>query len=124
LASIIIGITTSLILFCSHFHQVEDDLAAGKKSPIVRLGTEKAAQLLPWIGGSIYAMTLLLVAGQIFPIWTLLIFLSFPFAFQLLRHVGTYHDQPEQVSNCKFIAVALHFWSGLLLGLGFLLPLG
>ncbi len=115
LASIIIGITTSLILFCSHFHQVEDDLAAGKKSPIVRLGTEKAAQLLPWVGGSIYTMTLLLVAGQIFPIWTLLIFLSFPFAFQLLRHVGTYHDQPEQVSNCKFIAVTLHFWSGLLL---------
>ena len=113
LASIIIGITTSLILFCSHFHQVEDDLAAGKKSPIVRLGTEKAAQLLPWVGGSIYTMTLLLVAGQIFPIWTLLIFLSFPFAFQLLRHVGTYHDQPEQVSNCKFIAVTLHFWSGL-----------
>jgi 1,4-dihydroxy-2-naphthoate octaprenyltransferase len=28
----------SLILFCSHFHQVEDDFAVGKRSPIVRLG--------------------------------------------------------------------------------------
>ena len=37
-ASIIVGIITSLILFCSHFNQVADDLAAGKKSPVVRLG--------------------------------------------------------------------------------------
>ncbi|WP_445240903.1 2-carboxy-1,4-naphthoquinone phytyltransferase [Microcoleus vaginatus] len=34
-ASAIVGITTSIILFCSHFHQIADDLAAGKKSPIV-----------------------------------------------------------------------------------------
>lgn len=46
-----LGVTTSLILFCSHFHQVADDLAAGKRSPIVRLGTERAAQLLPWACG-------------------------------------------------------------------------
>ena len=31
--SSIIGISTSIILFCSHFHQVEDDLKAGKKIP-------------------------------------------------------------------------------------------
>ncbi len=120
-ASIIVGITTSLILFCSHFHQGEDDLAAGKRSPIVRLGTEKAAQLLIWFGGSIYVLTVLFVVLRVFPVWTLLIFASLPFALQLFRHVGTNHDRPEKVSNCKFIAVTLHFWSGILLGLGFVL---
>lgn len=120
--SAIVGITTSLILFCSHFHQVADDLAAGKRSPIVRLGTTKAAQLLPWFGGSIYALTIIFVAWQIFPIWTLLIFFSLPFAVKLFRHVGEFHDQPAKVSNCKFIAVTTHFWSGLLLGLGFVIP--
>lgn len=121
-ASIIIGITTSIILFCSHFHQVEDDLAAGKRSPIVRIGTKKGSQLLLWFNGSIFALTVLFVALQIFPIWTLLIFGSLPFAIELSRHVYQYHDRPEKVSNCKFIAVSLHFWSGLLLGLGFMLP--
>lgn len=121
-ASTLVGIATSLILFCSHFHQVTDDLAAGKLSPIVRLGTLKAAQLLPWLGGSIFALAGVLVLWQIFPIWSLLIFASLPVALQLFRHVGTYHNQPEKVSNCKFIAVTLHFWSGLLLGLGFVLP--
>lgn len=120
-ASIIVGITTSLILFCSHFHQVVDDLAAGKRSPIVRLGTEKGSQLLPWLSGSIYTLTGLCVGLGAFPVWTLLIFVSLPFALQMCRHVSTYHNQPEKVSNSKFIAVALHFWSGLLLGLGFVL---
>ncbi|WP_293352972.1 MULTISPECIES: 2-carboxy-1,4-naphthoquinone phytyltransferase [unclassified Microcoleus] len=120
-ASAIVGITTSIILFCSHFHQVEDDLAAGKKSPIVRLGTQKGAQLLQWLCGSVYALTVLFVALRIFPIWTLLIFGSLFFAIDLCRHVANYHDQPAKVSNSKFIAVTLHFTSGLLLALGFVL---
>ncbi|HAX76875.1 MAG TPA: 2-carboxy-1,4-naphthoquinone phytyltransferase [Cyanobacteria bacterium UBA11372] len=120
-AAVIVGIATSLILFCSHFHQVEDDLAAGKLSPIVRLGTARGAQVLLWFGGSIYLLTALFVALGMFPISTLLVFVSLPFTIQLVRHVNQYHDQPEKVSNCKFIAVAVHFWSGLMLGLGFVL---
>ncbi|MEB3179716.1 MAG: 2-carboxy-1,4-naphthoquinone phytyltransferase [Nostocaceae cyanobacterium] len=118
-ASIIVGIATSLILFCSHFHQVNDDITAGKQSPIVRLGTKNGAQLLPWVCGSIYSLTLLFVSLGMFPLWTLLSFVGLPFAWKLCRHVGKNHNLPEQVSNCKFIAVAVHFWSCLLFGLGF-----
>jgi len=118
-AAVIIGITTSVILFCSHFHQVEDDTAAGKRSPIVRLGTHRGSQLLIWFGSSAYVLTGLFTLLGIFPIWTLITFLSLPFALKLFRHVHQYHDQPDKVSNCKFIAVAMHFCSGLLLGLGF-----
>ncbi|MBD2462243.1 2-carboxy-1,4-naphthoquinone phytyltransferase [Oscillatoria sp. FACHB-1407] len=120
-ASVILGISTTLILFCSHFHQVSDDIAAGKRSPIVRMGTRRGAQLLPWACGSLFGLTVLFVGLQWFPLWTLLIFGSMPSAVKLCSHVGKYHDQPEQVSNSKFIAVALHFWSGLLLCLGFVL---
>ncbi|CAN0915568.1 2-carboxy-1,4-naphthoquinone phytyltransferase, chloroplastic [Linum grandiflorum] len=34
-ASFLIGFTTTLILFCSHFHQIEEDEAVGKISPLV-----------------------------------------------------------------------------------------
>jgi 1,4-dihydroxy-2-naphthoate octaprenyltransferase len=118
---VIIGITTSIILFCSHFHQVKDDLAAGKRSPIVRLGTERGAQGLEVFSASIYGLTCLFVALGIFPWSTLIIWLSLPLAIQLSRHVKQYHNQPEQVSNSKFIAVNLHFVSGLLLGLGLII---
>ncbi len=120
-ASVIVGIVTSLILFCSHFHQVEDDIAAGKRSPIVRLGTERGAQILIWFTGCIYPLSLLLVGLGIFPIWTLLSWVSLPFAVKLCRHVQENHHQPEKISNSKFIAVAVHFWSCLLLGVGFMI---
>ncbi|NEP29660.1 UbiA family prenyltransferase, partial [Moorena sp. SIO3I6] len=122
-ASIIVGLATMLILFCSHFHQVEDDIAAGKRSPIVRLGTKRGAQLLPWICGSLFAATAGFVIIGLFPIWTLLSLVGLPFAIKLCRHVNAHYNQPEKVSNCKFIAVALHFWSGLLLGVGFVINL-
>ncbi|MEH1814808.1 MAG: 2-carboxy-1,4-naphthoquinone phytyltransferase [Nostoc sp.] len=120
-ASVIVGIATTLILFCSHFHQVKDDIAAGKRSPIVRLGTAKGAQLLIWFTASIYPLTLLFVLWGISPAWTLLSWVSLPFAFKLCRHVQENHNQPDKVSNCKFIAVAVHFWACLLFGLGFML---
>lgn len=120
-ASVIVGIATSLVLFCSHFHQVKDDIAAGKRSPVVRLGTAKAAQLLYWFTGGIYPLTLLFVLWGIFPTWALLSWLSLPFAIQLCRHVQQNHHLPEKVSNCKFIAVNMHFWCCLLLGVGFVL---
>ncbi len=119
-ASVIVGIVTSLILFCSHFHQVNDDIAAGKRSPIVRLGTAKAAQVLTWVTVCIYPLTLGFVLLGAFPLWTLLTCGSLPFAFKLCRHVLENHDQPDKVNNCKFIAVAVHFWSCLLLGVGFM----
>lgn len=120
-ASVIVGIATTLILFCSHFHQVEDDIAAGKRSPIVRLGTKRGAQILPWFCGSIFGLTLIGVSSGLFPLWTLLSFAGIPPAIQLCRHVLKYHNQPQQVSNCKFIAVSVHFWTCLLLGLGFII---
>ncbi|MBW4561461.1 MAG: 2-carboxy-1,4-naphthoquinone phytyltransferase [Mojavia pulchra JT2-VF2] len=121
LASVIVGIVTSLILFCSHFHQVKDDIAAGKRSPIVRLGTRKGSQVLNWFTASIYPLTLGFVLWGIFPIWTLLSWVSLPFAFKLCRHVQDNHNQPDKVKNCKFIAVAVHFWCCLMLGVGFML---
>jgi 2-carboxy-1,4-naphthoquinone phytyltransferase len=118
-ASMIIGISTSLILFCSHFHQVKDDLAAGKLSPIVRMGTKMGARVLQWSTASIYILTVVGVISKLFPIATLLIFISLPLAFKLTNFVGAYHDRPEIVRTCKYLAVRLHFVSGLLLALGF-----
>ncbi|MBE9233226.1 2-carboxy-1,4-naphthoquinone phytyltransferase [Cuspidothrix issatschenkoi LEGE 03284] len=120
-ASVILGIVTSLVLFCSHFHQVEDDITAGKKSPIVRLGTQTGAKVLVGFTASIYPLILVFVILHIFPLWTLLSFLSLPFAVKLCRHVWENHNLPDKVSNSKFIAVNVHFFSCLFLGLGFIL---
>jgi 2-carboxy-1,4-naphthoquinone phytyltransferase len=120
----VIGMTTMLVLFCSHFHQGEDDLAAGKRSPIVRLGTLRAAQLVPWFCGSIFASILVAIVWGWLPLGGLLVLLSVPFALKLCRHLLRHHDQPDAIKNAKFVAIAFHSTSGLLLCLGFLLSTG
>ncbi|WP_026072455.1 2-carboxy-1,4-naphthoquinone phytyltransferase [Nodosilinea nodulosa] len=119
MVGVIVGLTTTLVLFCSHFHQVDDDLAAGKRSPIVRLGTRRGAALIPWVCGIVFAIAAIGLLLGIFPIWTALVFLSLPSAWRLGRHVTRFHDQPERVFNAKFFAIGFHFWSGVLLALGF-----
>lgn len=122
IASTLIGLTTSIILFCSHFHQVTDDLAAGKRSPIVRLGTALGAKVLAWSTAITFALAVLFICLDYAPLGTVLIFFSLPIAYELVSHVNANHDKPDLVRNCKFIAVKLHFWSGLLWSLGFILP--
>ncbi len=120
-ASIVIGLATSLILFCSHFHQVADDQAVGKLSPVVRLGTKRSAQLIPWIWGSIFGVTLMGGLFQIFPLLALVaVAVSLQPAVQLADLLRRHHDQPDQIKESKFIAVSFHFWYGLVLGLSFL----
>jgi 1,4-dihydroxy-2-naphthoate octaprenyltransferase len=119
--SSIIGLNTSIILFCSHFHQVEDDLAAGKRSPIVRLGTSNGAKILTWMTASIYILTVILVLRGTLPFLCLIIFGSLPFAYQLASHVQQNHAYPAKVSNSKFIAVNLYLTSSLFLILGLIL---
>ncbi|NJL46988.1 MAG: 2-carboxy-1,4-naphthoquinone phytyltransferase [Leptolyngbyaceae cyanobacterium SM2_5_2] len=119
LVGVIIGLTTTLVLFCSHFHQVEDDIAAGKRSPIVRLGTRRGAQLVPWVCSVVFVIALVSILTGLFPGWTALILASALPAWRLSQHVNRYHDQPQKVSNAKFYAVGFHFWSGVLLSLGF-----
>ncbi len=119
--AMIVGITTTLVLFCSHFHQVEDDLKAGKKSPIIRLGTSRGAQVLPWACGGIGMIWAIALWQGGLPWGSLLLWGSAPAAVRLCQHVLAFHDQPERVSSSKFLAIHFHFWSGLLLVLGLLI---
>ena len=119
--SSIVGISTSIILFCSHFHQVKDDLAAGKRSPIVRLGTATGAKVLTAATASLYVLTIVLIIADVLPLTGLVIFGSLPFAYQLVRHVEQNHAVPNKVSNSKFVAINLYLSSSLLLILGSIL---
>ncbi len=116
--AIMVGIATTLVLFCSHFHQVEDDLKAGKRSPIARLGTQRGAQLLPVACGAVLVTNLVAIAQGGLPWSTLLVWGALPAAIKLCRHVLAFHDQPEKVKNSKFLAIYFHFWSGVLLIIG------
>lgn len=114
-SALIVGIATTLVLFCSHFHQVEDDLNAGKRSPIVRLGTLLGARLLAIACVAVMIIALWAMTQGGLPISGLLLLGAVPSAVQLCKRVLTVHDQPALVSNAKFLAIHFHFWIGGLL---------
>ena len=117
-ASILIGLSTSIILFCSHFHQIKDDILAGKKSPIVRLGSQKSSQVLTFSIVIFYVIALIWILTGILPRTSIIMLASLPMGIQLSKLVRENHNRPDQVKNSKFIAVNLHFVSALMLSLG------
>ncbi len=120
-SGILIGISTSIILFCSHFHQVKDDFSAGKRSPIVFLGTRLGSIVLKITIIFLIFLILFFPILKILSFWTFLNLFSFPIAYKLVCHVSKYHNQASKVQNSKFIAIKFHFFSGILLSIGLVL---
>ena len=122
------ALATSLVLFCSHFHQVEEDAAHGKRSPVVRLGTARAAALIPWFVGLSFTLEWLPVALGHWPPTALLSGLGLPAGWALICLMRRYHDQPQRTCISKFLALRFQAWNGLGLALGLALaplwPLG
>jgi 1,4-dihydroxy-2-naphthoate octaprenyltransferase len=87
----------------------------------VRLGTARGATILTVGVVSLYLLTVIFILWGIAPGFSSLIFLSLPLGIKLINYVREYHDQPIPISSCKFIAVQLHFISGILLTLGYIL---
>ncbi|GBG87332.1 hypothetical protein CBR_g45392 [Chara braunii] len=101
-ASALLGMTTSLILFCSHFHQIEDDRKAGKLSPMVRLGSkEKGAAIVSMVLPVIYCTGIGLVLLKVLPLTCLLGFaLSSPVAGVMRNFIlQNYHDPHRKFSE-------------------------
>ena len=112
------ALATTLVLFCSHFHQVGDDAAHGKRSPVVRLGTARAAGLIPWFVALVLALQVLPVLLGLWPLTALLGLIGVPPALGLIRLLERHHNAPQRISGSKFLALRFQSLSGLGLALG------
>ena len=98
---------------CSHFHQVSEDASHGKRSPVVRLGTARAAALVPWfVAGSLALQWAPVLLGQ-WPLTALLAGLGLVPARRLINLLGDHHDAPERIVGSKFLALRFQALSGL-----------
>ncbi|KAL3687681.1 hypothetical protein R1sor_013990 [Riccia sorocarpa] len=119
-ASVLVGITTSLILFCSHFHQIDSDTAAGKLSPLVRLGTEKGAKVVQAAVIGLYMILASLTVTRSLPLSCLVFsLLTVPIGKLVIEFVQKNHTNKQLIFMAKYFAVRLHAAFGLALTLGF-----
>ncbi len=115
--SLLIGsgpsLATTLVLFCSHFHQIKEDKKHGKNSPLVRLGAKKGAKLIPWIVFIIYVFQLFIIINGFIPILCILYLISFPQSLKLINLLKYSYNKPEKIKNCKFIAIKFQTLNGI-----------
>jgi 1,4-dihydroxy-2-naphthoate octaprenyltransferase len=85
---------------------------------VVRLGTDRAAALVPWfVAGSLALQWTPVLLGQ-WPLTALLGAAGLPPARQLIRLLRDHHDQPERIVGSKFLALRFQAFSGLGLAAG------
>ncbi len=112
------ALATTLVLFCSHFHQIEEDAAHGKRSPVVRLGTARASSLVPWFVAGTLALEWTPVLHGDWPPTALLGALGLPAAVALIRLLRVHHAEPERIQGSKFLALRFQGLNGLGLSIG------
>jgi len=116
------ALATTLVLFCSHFHQVEEDAAHGKHSPVVRMGTARSAALIPWFIACTLALEWWPMLTGEWPPTVLLSAVALLPGVALVRLLRDHHAEPERISGSKFLALRFQAFNGLGLMVGLALP--
>lgn len=118
-ASVLVGLTTTLILFCSHFHQVKEDLAVGKMSPLVRLGTETGSEVVKIAVISLYSSLLVFGLFRTLPLICLILCaLTFPMGKLVVNYVEENNKDNSKIFMAKYYCVRLHTLFGAALAAG------
>ncbi len=112
------ALATTLVLFCSHFHQVEEDSSHGKKSPLVRLGTRRAAALVPWLIAFCFGLEWTPILMGHWPITAFLGVIGLPSGLALINLLKRHHNQPQRISGSKFLALKFQALNGFGLSIG------
>tara|TARA_Y100001968_G_scaffold297456_1_gene306449 strand:- start:44233 stop:45204 length:972 start_codon:yes stop_codon:yes gene_type:complete len=106
------ALATTLVLFCSHFHQVIQDSKSGKYTLLVRLGTERAAQLIPWFVVVTLAIEFVPILYGRLPVSAILGIIGLPSALRLITLLTEHHNQPHLIVNSKFLALEFQALNG------------
>ncbi|XP_031496841.1 2-carboxy-1,4-naphthoquinone phytyltransferase, chloroplastic [Nymphaea colorata] len=118
-ASILVGLTTALILLCSHFHQVDEDRAVGKLSPLVRMGTNTGSVVVKALVVTLYVVLSATVILKTLPLSCLfLCMLTLPIGRMVINYVEQNHSNKIKIFMAKYYCVRLHTLFGAALTAG------
>ncbi|KAI3950048.1 hypothetical protein MKW92_044611 [Papaver armeniacum] len=118
-ASLLVGLTTTLILFCSHFHQVDEDKAVMKMSPLVRIGTRAGSHLVKVAILTLYTLLFAFGISKLLPIPCIVsCALTLPIAKLVVSYVEENYSDKSKIFMAKYFCVRLHAMFGAALSVG------
>ena len=115
----LVGLTTTAILFASHLHQEEGDRAAGKMSPVVRMGARNAVEALRYGLAGHHVLALGLALGGMLPVMGCVgVWLAAPLAAMTASFAKERVETPAALFKTKYLAVRWHVVHAALLAAG------
>lgn len=120
---IVVGALSSLVLFIASFPDHDADKSKGRKTLVIVLGKEKAANVF-WVFPSIsFGMILLGVGLEIFPVYCLITLLTIPIMISAGLGLKKNHSDVEKLVPHMSKTLLYSRISGILFVIGFLVPL-
>lgn len=121
LAGISIGVLSSLVLFITSFPDFDADKSRGRKTLIIVLG-KKTATNIYWIFPTInYAIILLGIFTQSFPILTIICFATMPLVIKAGKNLGSDYDDVDKIIPVMKNTLLFSRLTGVLLVFSFLM---
>jgi len=118
-AAALVGLTTTAILFASHLHQEEGDAAAGKMSPVVRLGVPRAVAFLKRGLIAHHVLAVAMAFGGLLPVMACVsVFVCAPLAYAAAAFAEATTVEPKKLFKTKYLCVRWHVAHALALGVG------
>lgn len=118
-ASVLVGLTTTLILFCSHFHQIDGDQDVGKLSPLVRIGTETGSKVVRLGITMLYVLLFgFSLCKSLPPTCAVVCALTLPMGKFVIDFVEQNCNDKVKIFMAKYYCVRLHTLFGAALAIG------
>ena len=118
IVSCVVGLLAMSILFLHHFPQRAADARHGKRTPIVRLGHQRAGRLVPVMLAAPYLVVLAGVLDGAVGWGALSFWLTAPLALRVSRTALRRPDHDRAMAGAALQTLALHFVGSLLLAGG------
>jgi len=123
LAGIVVGSLSSLVLFIASFPDHDADKSKGRKTLVIVVGKQKGSRLF-WIFPLISYLAIIIgVSANLFPILSLISFLSFPLMIKSGLGLQKNYDSIENLVPYMSSTLMFGRITGVLFILGFLIPL-
>lgn len=121
LASVPVAVLVALILYVNQVPDRRGDAAVGKRTLIVRWPKQRVVATYTALAVVAFAVLVLNVVFDITPAWTLIALLPAPLVLKVRRGLLAHYDQPYALMSYMQDNIVLHFATGTLLVIGYVL---
>jgi len=121
IASIPVSLLITAVLYINEFPDYAADKAVGKNTLVVRLGRSRAAYGYALIILSAFAWIFLGVLSGVMPMYTLIGLVPLPLAVEATLHAKKFYSNSIALVPANALTIVSHFFTSLLLSLGYLL---